>query len=55
MTKLSLIIPYYKTYDETKRLMDILIPQLTEETEVLLIDDGCHETRLNEFIYQEKY
>lgn len=55
MIKLSIVIPYYKTYEETKRLINILIPQLTEETEVLLIDDGCHETRLNEFIYQEKY
>ena len=55
MIKLSIVIPFYKTYEETVRLMEILIPQLTEETEVLLIDDGCHETRLNEFIYQEKY
>ena len=52
MTKLSIIIPYYKTYDETKRLMDILIPQLTEETEVFLIDDGCHDERLDQ--YKEK-
>lgn len=52
MTKLSIIIPYFKTYDETKRLMDILIPQLTEETEVFLIDDGCNEERLDQ--YKEK-
>lgn len=52
MIKLSIIIPYYKTYDETKRLMDILIPQLTEETEVFLIDDGCHDERLDQ--YKEK-
>ena len=47
MTKLSIIIPYFKTYDETKRLMDILIPQLTDETEVFLIDDGCNDFRLD--------
>ena len=52
MIKLSIIIPYFKTYDETKRLMDILIPQLTDETEVFLIDDGCHDNRLDQ--YQDK-
>lgn len=49
MIKLSMVIPYYKTYDETKRLLDILIPQLTEEVEVFLIDDGCNETRLDKY------
>lgn len=49
MIKLSIVIPYYKTHDETKKLMDILIPQLTEETEVFLVDDGCHEERLDEY------
>lgn len=52
MTKLSIIIPYYKTYDETKKMFDILIPQITDEVEVFLIDDGCHEERLNQ--YQDK-
>ena len=49
MIKLSAIIPYYKTYDETIKLLNGLIPQLTEETEVFLIDDGCHEERLDIF------
>ena len=49
MIKLSMVIPYYKTYDETKRLLDILMPQLTEEVEVFLIDDGCNETRLDKY------
>ena len=52
MIKLAIIIPYYKTYDETKKLMDILIPQITDETEVFLIDDGCHDERLDQ--YKEK-
>ena len=52
MTKLSIVIPYYKTYNETKKLLDILIPQLTNEVEVFLIDDGCNETKLDE--YQDK-
>ena len=45
---LSIIIPYYKTYDETVRLLDVLIPQL-KETEVILIDDGCHDERLDKY------
>ncbi len=52
MIKLSIVIPYYKTQEETKRLMDILIPQLTDEVEVFLIDDGCHEKMLDQ--YKEK-
>lgn len=49
MVKLSIVIPYYKCYDYTKKLLDILVPQLTDETEVVLVDDGCNETRLDEF------
>ena len=49
MVKLSIIIPYYKCYEYTKNLLDILVPQLTEETEIILVDDGCKETRLDEF------
>ena len=49
---LSVVIPYYKTYEETKRLLGILIPQLTDETEVFLIDDGCHDERLD--VYKDK-
>jgi glycosyltransferase involved in cell wall biosynthesis len=47
--KLSIIIPYYKTYELTKNLLETLIPQLTKEIEVLIIDDGCNELRLDEF------
>ena len=42
MIKLSIIIPYYKTYEETIKLLNILIPQLTDEVEVFIIDDGCN-------------
>jgi len=49
MVKLSIVIPYYNCYEYTKKLLDILVPQLTNETEVILIDDGCHEDRLDEF------
>ena len=52
MVKLSIVIAYYKCYEYTKKLLDILIPQLTDEVEIILIDDGCNETRLDE--YKEK-
>lgn len=49
MVKFSIVIPYYNCYEYTKKLLDILVPQLTNETEVILIDDGCNEIRLDEF------
>ena len=45
--KLSICIPYYKTYDLTVKLLERLIPQLTKETEVILCDDGCNQTDVN--------
>ena len=41
MVKLSIIIPYYETYDLTMRLLRGLSVQMTDEVEVLLIDDYC--------------
>lgn len=49
MVKLSIIIPYYNTYSETKQLLDRLIKQIDDEIEVILIDDGCNEVRLDEY------
>lgn len=47
--KLSIIIPYYNTFEETTKLLDTLIPQLTEDIEVIIVDDGCNETRLDKY------
>lgn len=33
MVKLSIIIPYYNTYSETKQLLDKLIKQIDDEIE----------------------
>ena len=41
MVKLSLIIPYFETYKLTEMLLKGLAVQLTDETEVILIDDYC--------------
>ena len=42
--KLSIIIPYYNAKEYTDELLDVLEPQMTDETECLLIDDGSDET-----------
>ncbi len=49
MVKLSLIIPYFETYELTEMLLKGLEVQLTDETEIILIDDGCNEKRLDKF------
>lgn len=42
--KLSIIVTYYNTPELTKKLIEKLNSQLTNETELLIVDDGCHET-----------
>ncbi len=39
--KLSLIIPYFETFDLTMRLLKGLSVQTTDEVEIILIDDYC--------------
>lgn len=41
MVKLSIVIPYYETYELTKKLIDELLLQKTKEVEIILIDDYC--------------
>ena len=50
MVKLSLIIPYFETYELTERLLLGLSVQLSDEVEIIIIDDGCNEKRLDEII-----
>lgn len=38
--KLSIIIPYYNVKQYTDELLDKLAPQITDDVEVILIDDG---------------
>lgn len=47
--KLSIIIPYYNLKPYTDELLDCLAPQVTDEVEVLVIDDGSKEP------YKTKY
>ncbi len=46
--KLSIITPYYNSLEYINKLSKVLTPQLTDETEWIIIDDGCNETKLDE-------
>ena len=46
--RLSIITPYYNSWEYTEELAKVLTPQLTDEVEWIIIDDGCNETRLDE-------
>lgn len=50
--KLSIIIPYYNTFTLTCRVVQGLIEQLTDDVEVIVVDDGCNETQLDMFEYE---
>ena len=45
--KLSIITPYYNCLNYVRELSRILEPQLTDEVEWIIIDDGCNETYLD--------
>ena len=45
---ISIITPYYNTKEQIKRLAEILVPQLNEDIEWIIIDDGCNERELDD-------
>ena len=45
--KLSIITPYYNCLNYLQNLAKVLEPQLTNEVEWIIIDDGCHEQELD--------
>ena len=49
MVRLSIVVPYYNCYEYACTLLDRLVPQLNDETEVILVDDGCNEERLDRY------
>lgn len=49
MVKLSIIITYYNTFKYTIKLLNELRIQKIDDIEIILVDDGCHETRFDEF------
>ena len=44
---ISIITPYYKALEEIKKLASVLKPQLNENIEWIIIDDGCNEKELD--------
>lgn len=50
--KLSIIIPYFETYELTEMLIKTLsIQNDPKNIEIIVIDDGCKETRLDKLKY----
>ena len=49
MKKLSIITPYYNCYHHTDTLRHALEPQLNDDVEWIIVDDGCNEYRLDDF------
>lgn len=49
MIKLSILISYYKTFNEMMKLLKELKIQNRENLEIILVDDGCHEERFDIF------
>ena len=45
--KLSIITPFYKTLSYTKKLASVLEPQLNDDVEWIIIDDGTNEIELD--------
>lgn len=47
--KLSIVIPYHKTLELTKKLLDNIKNQLTSEVEVILVDDDVNTFELDKY------
>ena len=45
--RLSIITPYFYTLTHTLEIAKVLEPQLNENIEWIIIDDGCNETELD--------
>lgn len=49
MVKLSIVMAYFKTYELTRKTLDeIIVPQLNNEVQFILVDDGCNEIRFDD-------
>lgn len=55
MLKLSIIIPYYNVKPYTDELLDCLAPQITDEVEVILIDDGSDKPYKTDYKWCQVY
>ena len=46
---ISIIIPYWNTLEQTNILMNILSPQLNDNVEIIIVDDGCNQKELDKW------
>lgn len=47
--KLSIVIPYHKSLKLTEELLNTLIPQITKEVEVIVVDDDVNTIELDKY------
>ena len=52
MVDLSIVIPYWNTYDLTEKLLKELNIQNKMKIEIILVDDGCNEMQLDALKYK---
>ena len=53
--KLSIVIPYYNVKPYTDELLDCLAPQITDDVEVILIDDGSDKPYKTDYKWCQVY
>ena len=53
--KLSIIIPFYNVQPYTDQLLDCLLPQITDDIEVILVDDGSKVPYSTEYEWCKVY
>ena len=46
---ISIIIPYWNTLEQTFKLMSVLSPQLNDNVEIIIVDDGCNQKELDKW------
>lgn len=53
--KLSIIIPYYNSEQYTRELLDVLAPQMTDEVECVVVDDGSKKAFKTDYPWCKVY
>ena len=48
--KISVIVPVYNAYDDVKRCLDSVVPQLTENSELVVVDDCSPDPRIFSYL-----
>lgn len=53
--KLSIIIPYYNSEQYTRELLEVLAPQMTDEVECVVVDDGSKKAFKTDYPWCKVY